>query len=125
MDQRPLVSDDIETGADLVKEFAKFSPVQVAFWLKATDENQRFLYIASDAADNGQRTDAYRQVLKIIAKLQPVYFDPFQVKLIRSDDALAKAAISIRDRFPARIGTHLGGNLFAGILVDDVYIYPQ
>jgi hypothetical protein len=48
MDQGPLVTEQIDAGARFVREFAKQRPVQAAFWLKGTEDNQWFLYVAGD-----------------------------------------------------------------------------
>jgi hypothetical protein len=50
--------------------------------------------------------------------------DPFQVKLIPTNDPLAKAALEIHHRFPGRMATRFGGKSFGGMGVDGVYIYP-
>jgi hypothetical protein len=40
--------EEIDAGAELVREFEKYAPVTVAFWLKESDDEHRHLYIASD-----------------------------------------------------------------------------
>ena len=62
MDQRPLVTEEIDAGADLVRAFDQRLAVKAAFWLKASDEDYRHLYIASDAIDVGNLLDAYLEI---------------------------------------------------------------
>lgn len=125
MDQGPLVTEEITAGADLVREFGKYQPVAAAFWLKVSDEEFRYLYIASEQIDDTNFDLAYGEVFRISQELRSPYLDPFRVKVVNADDPLAKAALKNQSRFPGRVGTRLGGQSFGGLSVDDVYIYPS
>lgn len=125
MDQGSLVTEEIDAGAELARAFDKYEPVKVAFWLKASDDDHRFLYIASDRIDDTNIDIAYGTILRLAQKMRSMWLDPFRVKLINADDPLAKAADEIHQRFPGRTATRFGGNMFGGISVDDVYIYPS
>ena len=125
MDQGPLVMQEIDAGAALVREFDKYAPVQVAFWLKASDREYRYLYIASERIDDTNIDVAYGEVLRLANQLQSAYLDPFRVKLVSAEDPLAKAAVQINKHFSSRTATRFGGRSFGGISVDDVYIYPS
>jgi len=125
MDQGPLVIEETDAGAELVREFDKYEPVKVAFWLKASDKEHRYLYIASDRIDGNNIDVAYGEVLSLTTQLKSPYLDPFRVKLISGNDPLAKAAVEIHKRFPSRSATRFGGKSFGGVSVDDVYIYPS
>lgn len=124
MDQGPLVMEEIEAGADLVREFDNHEPVKAAFWLKANDEQNRFLYIASDGISAANLDVAYGEILRVVAQQQSPYLDPFRVKLIGTNHPLAQAAMDVHQRFPGRMATRQGGGTFGGESVDDVYIYP-
>lgn len=117
--------EEIDAGAELVREFDKYEPVKAAFWLKASDEDHRYLYIASERIDDTNFDVAYGEVLRLAGKMPSIYLDPFRMKLIGADDPLAKAALDIQKRFPGRMGTRFGGKAFGGISVDEVYIYPS
>jgi hypothetical protein len=125
MDHGPLVMEEIDAGAELAREFDKYEPVKVAFWLKASDDDHRFLYIASDRIHDTNIDVAYGEILRLTEKMQSMWLDPFRVKLISTDDSLAKSAVEIHQRFPGHMATRFGGNMFGGISVDDVYIYPS
>jgi hypothetical protein len=125
MDQGPLVSAEIDAGADLGREFDKRYPVKAAFWLKASDEEQRYLYIASDQINDSNLRMAYGEVLRLTRQMQSPDLDPFRVKLIGGENPLARAAVDIQRRFPGRMGTRFGGKTFGGLNVDDVHIYPM
>jgi len=125
MDTWSLVSEEIDAGAELAREFHKFKPVNAAFWLKASDEDHRYLYIASEKIDDTNFDLAYGEVLRLASKMHSIYLDPFRVKVISADDPLAKAAIDIHSRFPGRMATRFGGKAFGGVSVEDVYVYPS
>lgn len=125
MDQGPLVIEEIDAGAELVKQFDSCRPVMAAFWLKASEEPYRYLYIASERIDDTNFDVAYGEVLRLVEKIRSPYLNPFRVKVISADDPLAQAAVTINERFPGRTGTHFGGRSLGGIGVDDVYIYPS
>jgi len=118
------VIEEIEVGEHLLREFENYAPIMVAFWMRAGDEEQRYLYIASDRIDATNFDVAYGEVLRIAERIRSPYFNPFRVKVINSSHPLAHAALDARDRFPAPIATRLGGTWFGGVDAADVYIYP-
>jgi hypothetical protein len=124
MDQGPLVTEEIDAGAELAREFDRDEPVKVAFWLKASDDPHRYLYLASERINGDNIRIAYGEMSRAANKIQSLYLDPFRVKLVNADHPLAKAAAEIHHRFPGRTATRFGGTSFGGISVDDVYIYP-
>ncbi len=125
MGQAQLVKEEIDAGAELVREFDKYEPVNVAFWLKASDDAHRYLYLASERIDDANITEAYGEVLRLASQIDSPYLDPFRVKLLNTADPLAQAAAEINRRFPSRVATRFGGNSFGGVSTDDVYLYPS
>ena len=117
--------EEIEAGARLAREFSRYASVKVAFWLKASDEDHRYLYLASDQIDDTNFDLAYGEVARLAKKYRSPFFDPFRVKVIGGNVPLAQAAEDINKQFPAQIPTRLRGQMFGGIFVDDVYIYPS
>ncbi len=124
MDQGPLVIEQIDAGSRFLREFQKYIPVDVAFWLKESDDGDYSLYVASDQITDDNFDIAYGEVLQIGRRLRDPMFDPFQVKLIGTDDPLAKAALEINRRYPGPCPTRFHGKAFAGQVVEEVYIYP-
>jgi hypothetical protein len=98
--------------------------VEAAFWLNPSEDGKWALYIASPAIDRGKYDLGFREVLRLVREMRTPYIDPFQVRLIGSDDPLAKAAFEINQKFPGPIPTRLRGKNFGGIPVEEVYIYP-
>jgi hypothetical protein len=124
MDQEPLVSDEIEAGAEFVKRLDKVMPVTAAFWLKEDDEGLWYLYVASDRVDDTNLRQSYGEALRVADQAPSPYLDPFRIKLISMNHTLAQAALEINHQFPGRIPTRFGGTKFGGMAVAGVYLYP-
>lgn len=124
MDQGSLVIEEIEAGEKFLRAFNSFFPVKAAFWLKASDDEQRYLYVASDAFETGDLRKVYGEVGRLVRGMQSMWLDPYRVKLVTGDDPLTIAAADIHQRFPGRMATRIGGGRFGGLTIDDVYIYP-
>src|SRR5689334_8177045 len=112
MDQGPLVNEEIDAGAELIRQFDKYEPVKAAFWLKESDDDYRFLYLASERVDGNNIDVAYGEVLRLTSQIHSPYLNPFRVKLINAEDPFAKAAVEIYRRFPSRAATRFGRNNF-------------
>jgi hypothetical protein len=125
MDQGPLVKEQIDAGARFLAEFQKYAPVQAAFWLKESDEGEWNLYVASDQITDDNFDIGYGEVARINAAFKDPWFDPFQVKLIGTDDPLAQAALDRLRRFHGRGPARVHGETFGGVAVDEVYLYPS
>ncbi len=124
MGEERLVSELIDAGADFVREFNDVFPVSVACWVVLSDSDNLFLYIASDAIDDSNTPDAYREVLRRLGRNTNQWLDPFQVKLVNSSDPIARDAMRIRDRHPASLATHSSGSSIGGVSIDGAYVYP-
>ena len=124
MDQGPLVTEEIDAGEQLLRQFDRYEPVLSAFWLKATDEEQRYLYIAAEGIDDTNFDLAYGEVMRIVHLNGSMYLNPFRVKLIYATDPLTKDAVGVQKRYPGRIPIRFGKKVFGGICADDIYIYP-
>ena len=125
MDQEPLVIQETDAGAELVRLLDRFVPVKAAFWIKESEEEPWYLYIASDRIDDRNPDAAYGEVLRLASQMANPYLDPFRVKLIPTSDPLARAVQDIHRRYPGTMATRFGGKVFGGIGVDGVYIYPD
>jgi hypothetical protein len=67
----------------------------------------------------------FAEILRLVQEMQTPYIHPFQVRLVGSDDPLAKAAIEANRKYPGRVPTQIRGKDFGGVPVEDVYIYPK
>lgn len=125
MDQSPLVSEQIDAGTKFLNEFDRYVPVTVAFWLKASEDSQSNLYVASDQINDTNIHQVYGEVLRAARKVQDPNFDVFQVKLIASKNPLARAALDVQQGFPGKMPIRLQHRIFGGISIDEAYIYPS
>lgn len=119
-----MVIEQIDAGARFLTEFEKKIPVMVAFWLKASEEDSWYLYVASEEFNDKKLDVAYGEVLRVAAELRDPNFDPFRVKLIGAIHPLAKAARDVVRRFPGRMPARIRQSNFGGATVDEAYIYP-
>jgi hypothetical protein len=137
MGQDTLVSDELENGRKLVERLIEGGlDVRLAFWVKESDAGQWFLYLVSPVVDEKGPAAAYRALVPLMEQMPELGIDPSSVKLVgMNDSAAAKAWEVIRPRIPhspfAVHGakpypgmTRFGGETFAGMNVEGVYIYP-
>jgi len=124
MDQRPLVIERIDAGMEFIDRFNERVPVRAAFWMKASEAGRWYLYVASDKIDESTKESFYPEISQVVREMGNPNLDQFQVRLLGSDDPLARAAIDIHQRFVARVPTRVSGRDFGGLSVEEVYIYP-
>lgn len=125
MDPSPLVMDEIDAGAEFIKRLNAYRPVKAACWLRKSEDEERYLYVALDGLTDKNADSAYGEVLRIAGEMKDRYIDPFRVKVISTDHPVAKAILDIYRRYPGRIPTRYNGHAFGGTGVAEVYIYPE
>ncbi len=121
-----LLVEQIEAGADFIRDFNDYVPVSVACWVIPTESDNVFLYIASDDIDDSNIDVAYGEVLRRLNGKKSQWLDPFQIKLVNTSEPIAQDAIKIRDRRPVPSVTHYGtgGSSIGGVSIDGASIYP-
>ena len=124
MDYGPLVTEEIDAGARLVRAFDHYAPIKAAFWLKTCDEDQRYLCLASDRIDDTNFDLAYGAVNRLIDQIHSPYLNSFRVKVIYGTSPLTLAAVRVNTIYPNPFGTRLYRQSFGNLSADDVYIYP-
>ncbi len=124
MDHGPLVMDEIEAGANLIREFSQQIPVKVAFWLRASEDDFRYFYLSSDQIAHGHLGQAAEVLHQITRRRRSLFLDPFRVNLLPGDDRFAMAAAELNARFPDELGHRLGSQPFGGSFIADGSIYP-
>jgi len=92
MDQKPLVIEEIDAGAELAARFEKFMAVQTAFWLRPWDDSDWTLHIASDEIDEKTYDLGYGEILRLAQEMKDPNLDRFRVRLIPTSSPLAQAA---------------------------------
>src|SRR3990172_9062825 len=105
MDQDSLVEEWKESGKKFLAEFSHSYPIKAAFWVKDSEESPWYLYVASEKITEENLDAAYTEVLRS-AKRLPVHFDPFRVKIVRTDEPIAKNVLDIQARHPGPFATY-------------------
>lgn len=137
MDQVALVNEFVESGKRLIDELVNQGfVVQNAFWAKPTDSDRWYLYLVSPFVDENGAKLAYRLVNTTLRNL-PGLLDDLEIKVVRTDDSLAKAAIAktkpkvpvgpfaIKNPKPYQGPTCITGETtLGGIPMDGAYFYP-
>lgn len=124
MDPKPLVTEEIDAGAELVREFDKFMPVKAAFWLYPSEKGRWLLYIASDEIEDRTIRDGYMELVRLTESMRNPYLDLFQVKLKSGGDPLVAAIMALHQRYPGKFPIRYGERRFGKLSVDAAYLYP-
>jgi hypothetical protein len=125
MDQTPLVMDDIEAGAAFIEQLNHYAPVKAAWWLRNTEDSERYLYVAIEGLTVKNSDLAYSEVLRITKNIKDHFIDPFRVRLVSTNNPAAKAVIDNYRRFPGNVRPRFNDTVLGGMPVDEIYIYPQ
>src|SRR5436305_1438053 len=130
MDQGTLVDIEIADGQRLIERLiTEGIAVTAAGWIRESDSGLWFLYIATPlVGEDGATRPAYRRLLAVIRQMEKEGFsvDPFEVKLIGSDDPVAKDILAIHARAPGRRGSPIrwGGTTLGNVSIEGAYLYP-
>jgi hypothetical protein len=125
VDPEPLVNEQIEAGARFLREFDRYAPIQVAFWLRENDRRLWHLYIASEEITDENFDLAYGEVARLSDVVPPdPNFDPLRIKVLGAHEPLAKAAVVARSYYPVPVPVRLRDTYFGGLSVAEAYIYP-
>lgn len=122
MDQGTLVSERIEAAGRFLEEFAKTTPVVVAYWVEEDEGRPWTLFIASDPMEAKNIQMNYREVMRISQELNDPNFDPFRVTLVGLDDPMAGAVLEIYKGHSAKIPLRLRGRTVGDVYIEDAYL---
>ena len=117
--------EEIGAGTEFLSRLNDYHPVRAACWLREQEDEERYLYVALDGLSNANVDVAYGEILGITGSMKDHYLDPFRVKLISTEDSVARAVQDVYRRYPGRIPASYSGRVFAGRAVAEVYIYPE
>jgi hypothetical protein len=121
-----LVETQIDDGQRLVEQLVRDSfEVTVAFWFRTSEEDLWHLYIASPLVDAEKPGDAYRYLYASLSKLPGSWIQLSDIKLVNDANPIARAAMAVRDRYPARLATRYGGKRLGNVPIEEAYIYQR
>ncbi len=134
MDQELLVNEMIDSGRRLIERLGAtdFRP-QAAFWAKAADAPQWYLYLASPFVDTAGPRAAYSHVHDVLRSMPEVGVDPMELKVIGMRDRMAEESIALtrarRNNGPSGLSerpvTRSAGSTLGGMEIEGAYIYPS
>jgi hypothetical protein len=125
VDQSALVTEQIDAGAELVREFDKVRPLKAAFWLKERDTGEWYIYLVSDKIDDTNFDTAYGEVARILGPGPHLWLDPFQVRVKGLDDPISRKAVAFQNRYPSFAGlTRTPNNVLGGAFEGEACLYP-
>jgi hypothetical protein len=125
MDTELLVESQIDEGQGLVDQLIRDNfDISVAFWVKTSEEGMWHFYIASPSVDEGLLGEAYRKVYASLGKIPNSWVSPSDIKLVNDMNPIARDAVEVRSRFPARIPARFRGRRLGGLSITEAYIYP-
>lgn len=116
------MKERIAAGTRFLREFDAYAPVAAAFWLKESATGRWALYVASDRVDNANYDLAYGEIIRIAGERKDPHFDPFQVRLLRMDDPMVKAALAAYSGRPPKVPFMIQAANFGGIGAEEVYL---
>lgn len=126
MDYVLLVDEQIEDGKSLLAGLVHDGfDVTVAFWVRTSEEGLWFLYIGSTSVRTMTLADAYRVVYGALRRIPNTEISISNVKIVDADNPIARSAIEVRDRYPARLPARYNGKRLGNMSIEDVYIYPS
>jgi hypothetical protein len=124
MDPEALVAEQVAAGAEFVNRFNDTVPLKAAFWLKPAETGRWHLYLASERMNDAELRPWYGEVLRLAQDMQNPNLDPFQVKLIGTNDPVARAVMDVYRRYPGKMPIRYNGSFLGDMSIEGAYIYP-
>ncbi|HEY8751664.1 MAG TPA: hypothetical protein VIM11_27025 [Tepidisphaeraceae bacterium] len=125
MDSELLVDQRIEDGRELLANLVtRGFAISVSFWIRTSEEDLWFLYIASPKVGRVSIGDAYRDVYTALSRVAQTSITISDIKLVSPDNPIALDAIAVRNRFPSMIPISYTGKRMGQLAIEEALIYP-
>jgi len=126
MDTQTLVDDQIQAGQRFITLLVqKNFEVIIACWVKTSEEDDWFLYIASGEVDRKGLAEAYREAYRVLEELDIPWIAASQLKLVRSDDPMVADVQETRHLPTIAFPTVSHRPQLGDISTQEVYIYAD
>jgi hypothetical protein len=124
MAQATLVENQIEDGERLVEALlrANFS-VEAACWIRTSEDERWYLYIASKLVDDKGPAAAYRDIHLAMRQIPDVRIGPFEVKAIGAADSITIDVLEFQRRYPTQVPAWFHGARLGDVSIDEAFIY--
>jgi hypothetical protein len=126
MDSDALVENKIDDGENLIRHLIREQfGVEVAFWVKISEDGLWQLWVASPAVDPGNLGEALRKVYAALTKTPDSSVSPSEIKLLSDADPIAREAVALRDRYPSRDPKPYKAKRLGKLAIEELWIYPR
>lgn len=126
MDTDVLVENKIDDGENLIRQLVREQfGVEVAFWVKTSEEGLWQLWIASPAVDPGNIGEALGKVYGALTKIPNCSVSPMEITLLIDTDSIAREAAALRDRYASRDPKQYKAKRLGKLAIQDLWIYPR
>jgi hypothetical protein len=128
VDTNTLVSDLINDGRKIAEQLPKDGfEVTAAFWLKKSEDDLWYYYIASPAAESASANGGYGRLFTLIRQMpEPHWIDPLEVRLIGPNHPITKDVLAIHNlaTSPKTSPIQWSGRVLGKLYIDGAYLYP-
>jgi hypothetical protein len=126
MDTQTLVDDQIQAGQRFITLLVRNNfDVKVACWVKTSEEDDWFLYVASGEVDKKGLAEAYREAYRVLESVDIPWITASQLKLVRSDNPIVADVQETQHLLTAAFPTISHRLQLGNISTQEVYIYPD
>lgn len=126
MDTDVLVENKIEDGESLIRHLIRDQfGVEVAFWVKTSEEGLWQFWIASPSVDPANLGEALRRVYATLTKIPDCAVSPLEITLLSDTDQIAREAAALRDRYPSRLPKRYQAKRLGQLAIEELWIYPR
>ena len=126
MDTQTLVDDKIHAGQRFITLLVRNNfAVKVACWVKTSEEDDWFLYVASGEVDKKGLAEAYREAYRVLEELDIPWITASQLKLVRSDDPIVADVQETQHLLTAAFPTISHRPQLGDLSTQEVYIYQD
>jgi hypothetical protein len=125
MDTDTLVDKKID-GRKLLARLAKNGfAVAAACWVKTSEEERWFLYIASNAVDQKGLSAAYTDAYGALLSMDDPWISMGEIKLISPNHPIARDLVAILEKHSGRGPIRTNRPRIGDVGIEEGYIYPQ
>jgi hypothetical protein len=126
MDPDSLVNEQFEDGRKLIEALRNDGfPVSAAGWIQESDGGQWYLYIVSPEVDTKGPKAAYHALNATYRRIGPLWVGPFEIKMVGTEEPVAKALEDFHRRYPGKFPARLPGSQFVGLPIDQAFVYAS
>ena len=119
-----LVEPLIESGGQIIHQCQKdgFS-IDLAFWLKAVDDENWYLYLVNDTMAKDGPRKSYHKLYSSWKKLESPFASYSDIKIIDVSDPLAKDVRNLAENYGNQLNTWFGKRSLGFLEAEKLFVY--